>query len=267
MERRALPLITEKVSTLKINKLSKAQYEREYEAGRIDTTALYLTPDETPELIKMTREEYDNALATGTLDESAVYLIPDDCPDIIKISQEDYDKLVENGTISDNTIYLVPDDTPNIVKITQEEYDRALAAGTLSETTIYLTPDNTPEIIKMTQEDYDRALAAGNINESTIYLIPDKEWTKVTNTSAAVEVVVEDKVDYYFPHATQVDIYLPTNTQYYECWLFVGGADATIIIHGGTCLGITEYQNMYHISCAEISIKDGRYLIATDCIG
>ena len=37
---------TESVSTLKIHKLTQAQYERELEAGNIDTTALYLTPDE-----------------------------------------------------------------------------------------------------------------------------------------------------------------------------------------------------------------------------
>jgi hypothetical protein len=39
-------LITENVSTLKIHKLSKEQYEREYAAGRIDENAIYLTPDE-----------------------------------------------------------------------------------------------------------------------------------------------------------------------------------------------------------------------------
>lgn len=34
------------LSTLKIHKLTKEQYERELEAGRIDEDALYLTPDE-----------------------------------------------------------------------------------------------------------------------------------------------------------------------------------------------------------------------------
>ena len=37
---------TENLSTLKIHKLTQAQYDRELEAGRIDATALYLTPDE-----------------------------------------------------------------------------------------------------------------------------------------------------------------------------------------------------------------------------
>lgn len=39
-------MITENVSTLKINKLTQAQYERELAAGNIDENALYLTPGE-----------------------------------------------------------------------------------------------------------------------------------------------------------------------------------------------------------------------------
>ena len=43
-------MITENLSTLKIHKLTQAQYERELEAGRIDENALYLTPDEEIDL-------------------------------------------------------------------------------------------------------------------------------------------------------------------------------------------------------------------------
>lgn len=45
-------MITENLSTLKIHKLTKEQYDREFEAGRIDPNALYLTPDE------QTKQEY-----------------------------------------------------------------------------------------------------------------------------------------------------------------------------------------------------------------
>lgn len=45
-------MITENLSTLKIHKLTKAQYDRELEAGRIDPNALYLTPDEEVDLSK-----------------------------------------------------------------------------------------------------------------------------------------------------------------------------------------------------------------------
>lgn len=38
-------MITENLSTLKIHKLTQAQYDRELEAGNIDESALYLTPD------------------------------------------------------------------------------------------------------------------------------------------------------------------------------------------------------------------------------
>ena len=43
-------MITENLSTLKIHKLTQAQYDRELEAGRIDENALYLTPDEEVDL-------------------------------------------------------------------------------------------------------------------------------------------------------------------------------------------------------------------------
>jgi hypothetical protein len=43
-------LITENLSTLKIHKLTKEQYERELEAGNLDANALYLTPDEETDL-------------------------------------------------------------------------------------------------------------------------------------------------------------------------------------------------------------------------
>ena len=39
-------MITENISTLKIHKLTQAQYDRELDAGRIDENALYLTPYE-----------------------------------------------------------------------------------------------------------------------------------------------------------------------------------------------------------------------------
>lgn len=39
-------MITENVSTLKINKLTQEQYNREVENGNIDENAIYLTPEE-----------------------------------------------------------------------------------------------------------------------------------------------------------------------------------------------------------------------------
>lgn len=38
-------MITENLSTLKIHKLTQAQYDRELAAGNLDPSAIYLTPD------------------------------------------------------------------------------------------------------------------------------------------------------------------------------------------------------------------------------
>ena len=45
-------MITENLSTLKIHKLTQAQYDRELAAGRLDENALYLTPNEDIEALK-----------------------------------------------------------------------------------------------------------------------------------------------------------------------------------------------------------------------
>jgi hypothetical protein len=227
-------LITEKVSTLKINKLSRAQYEREYLAGRLENTALYLTPDESPEFIQMTREEYDAAVSAGT--------------------------------IKSDIVYIVPDNTPEIIQMTKEEYEAAISAGTIKSDVVYIVPDDTPKIVQMTKEEYDAAVLAGTLDEDTVYLIPDADWTKTVNNSTRITVTVEDLTEYYFPNATYVEINLPADVTHYESWLFIGGTNATISVNGGTCLGITEYAGSYSTSCAEVSIKDGRYLIATDYI-
>jgi hypothetical protein len=43
-------MIITNLSTLKIYKMTREQYERERAAGRIDEHALYLTPDNGPDL-------------------------------------------------------------------------------------------------------------------------------------------------------------------------------------------------------------------------
>lgn len=72
-------MITNNVSTLKINKLTQAQYDRELAAGRIDENALYLTPDEEIDLTNYytknetyNKTEIDNKIPTS-LPASDVY--------------------------------------------------------------------------------------------------------------------------------------------------------------------------------------------------
>lgn len=57
-------MLTTNLETLKIHKLTKAQYERELAAGNIDASALYLTPEEEIDPRYMTKE---NPTGTGTL--------------------------------------------------------------------------------------------------------------------------------------------------------------------------------------------------------
>jgi hypothetical protein len=54
-------LNTQNISTLKIHKLTQAQYERELEAGRIDENAFYLTPDKEIDLSGYATKEYVDA--------------------------------------------------------------------------------------------------------------------------------------------------------------------------------------------------------------
>lgn len=56
-------MITESLSTLKIHKLTQAQYNRELAAGNIDPNALYLTPDEAEDLSGYATIEQLNAKA------------------------------------------------------------------------------------------------------------------------------------------------------------------------------------------------------------
>lgn len=68
-------MITENLSTLKIHKLTQAQYDRELEAGNIDENALYLTPDEEDKLLYsecgFTKNEL-KILQTGYIDEFTI---------------------------------------------------------------------------------------------------------------------------------------------------------------------------------------------------
>ena len=58
-------MITENVSTLKIHNLTQAQYDREAEAGTLEETSIYLTPDEeieAPIIYLVTTDEDGNVI-------------------------------------------------------------------------------------------------------------------------------------------------------------------------------------------------------------
>lgn len=59
-------MITENLSTLKIHKLTQEQYDRELEAGNIDSSALYLTPEEVIDLSGYATKEEMEAKANAS---------------------------------------------------------------------------------------------------------------------------------------------------------------------------------------------------------
>lgn len=86
-------MITENLSTLKIHKLTQAQYDRELAAGRIDENALYLTPDDTEinqnafsrVVVGSTTIEADSRMDSLTIDGSNVTITPDAANDKVVI--------------------------------------------------------------------------------------------------------------------------------------------------------------------------------------
>lgn len=66
-------MITENLSTLKIHKMSREQYERELAAGRIDEHALYITPDEELDLSGYATKEGLAETAAATLASAKEY--------------------------------------------------------------------------------------------------------------------------------------------------------------------------------------------------
>ena len=59
-------MITKDLSTLKIHKLTQEQYDREFDAGNLDETAIYLTPDEEIDLSQYaTVEQLNNKADSG----------------------------------------------------------------------------------------------------------------------------------------------------------------------------------------------------------
>ena len=67
-------MITENLSTFKIHKLTKTQYDRELEAGNLDERALYLTPDKVPTAEEVGAAPSGYGLGTGGVYPSSVGL-------------------------------------------------------------------------------------------------------------------------------------------------------------------------------------------------
>lgn len=79
---------TENISTLKIHKLTKAQYDRELAAGRIDENALYLTPDDGGTSIELdTSLQVAGMAADSKVVGDAIAIINNQLPSIQSIAE------------------------------------------------------------------------------------------------------------------------------------------------------------------------------------
>ena len=81
-------MITENLSTLKIHKLTQAQYNRELEAGNLEDNAIYLTPDEEIDFSPYATIEQLNSKANTSHNHSA--------------------SNITSGTLSSNRLPVVP---------------------------------------------------------------------------------------------------------------------------------------------------------------
>ena len=86
-------------------------------------------------------------------------------------------------------------------------------------------------------------------------------WASVTDDSTTISITPADKTAYRFPNATNVTITCPTNITEYECWIYIGGANASFSIANGTKVGTASKDDYSSTSGIEISIKDGRYVV------
>lgn len=93
----------ENVSTLKIHKLTQAQYERERAAGNIDEYAMYLTPDEVYDLSDYeTKDDAQAKLAeANTYADTVGESIKND---LLNGASEAYNTLKELGDLIDENV-------------------------------------------------------------------------------------------------------------------------------------------------------------------
>lgn len=86
-------------------------------------------------------------------------------------------------------------------------------------------------------------------------------WTSVTDDNTEISFTPADKTEYRFPNATSVTINCPTDVKEYECWIYIGGENASFSIDNATQIGTASASDYSTISAIEISIKDDRYVV------
>ena len=170
-------MITENLSTLKIHKMSEAQYRRELAAGNIDATSLYLTPDEEIDLsgyakLAQLDDKLDKNLGSA---ENGKILSVNENGDIIPvdIGEKTYKTFADLGL--DDKTATIPDiveampDTSSIILYTGANSNPALSPMSETESILgaivvhkignwrtSLTFETTPTLGKMYHGSYYR---------------------------------------------------------------------------------------------------------------
>lgn len=93
-----------------------------------------------------------------------------------------------------------------------------------------------------------------------------KKWSIKEDAATSITFTIEDETEYRFPNATEVTINAPNDITTYECWITIGSTNPTISFPATMeCVGIDGREIHSNVVNTEISIKDGKYVIA--CVG
>ena len=165
-------MITENLSTLKIHKLTQAQYDRELESGNIDANALYLTPDDASNIKQI--ETNKNDIAT------------------LKQDVESYESLTL-GKHSDGLIYIFKNGSPigNGLEI-QANVVEGDVFGYVDENNVIVLNGALAEgtyTIKYEMDDGSTVEIGNLVLDNNVYYSITNNLTNCTNSNNTVQMV------------------------------------------------------------------------------
>ena len=152
-------MITKDLPVLKINKLTKAQYENAVAAGNINENELYMTPEEQI-LIEVTQAEYDALEAAGELDQDVFYYIVDGIP-----SNKEYDYDDALSTVSENAV------KNKVITSKINELQKLLSSFINDLSTSPTTTYSSTKLLKVL-DDYQQ-----NINDNVTAIVEELQGT------------------------------------------------------------------------------------------
>lgn len=217
---------TENLSTLKIHKLTKAQYVRERDAGNLDENALYLTPDDSINLSEYAKLNYvDENFALKSdienIDLSEYETKSDAQTKFDSVATGKQNKL----TGAEGQVVGFDSEGNAVAQDNLDEFDLLLEAPTIGEN---LTGDQV-SIIK------------GNLHTTR----------EKVERGEPVRVAIRRKYEYYndlwdyYMYATQVDSRHNTGTEYNGLHIsFAVGGNLLIIEYQGIDDGVEETPNV-----------------------